>query len=64
MALQIILVILCLFLSFYIYLENKMDDYLDDSGNYLRQESASINKIDKNSKVKEVKTRNGGKAKI
>lgn len=63
-ALQIILVMLCLFLSFYIYLENKMDDYLDDSGNYLRQESASINKIDKNSKVKEVKTRNGGKAKI
>ena len=41
-----------------------MDDYLDDSGNYLRQESDSISKIDKNSKVKEVKTRNGGKAKI
>lgn len=63
-VLQIILVLLSLFLSFYIYLENKMDDYLDDSGNYLRQESDSISKIDKNSKVKEVKTRNGGKAKI
>lgn len=61
---QLILVFSSLLLSFYIYLENKMHDYLDDYGDYLQQESDSINKIDKNSKINEVKTRNGGKAKI
>ena len=61
---QLVLVFSSLLLSFYIYLENKMHDYLDDYGDYLKQESDSINKIDKNSKIKEVKTRNGGKAKI
>ena len=62
--LQVVLVVLCLFLSFYIYLENKMDDYLDDYGDYLQQESNSIHKIDKNSNINEVKTRDGRNIKI